>query len=76
MSFAFACGTRRLSPGPTAGTLARNMEAEPKARILVVDDTAENLEVLVGILRAHGFLLNLARNGRQALDIARRTAPT
>lgn len=51
------------------------MEAEPKARILVVDDTAENLEVLVGILRAHGFLLNLARNGRQALDIARRTAP-
>ncbi len=51
------------------------MTPEPRARILIVDDTAENLQVLSGILRTGGFQLSVARNGRQALDLARRTAP-
>lgn len=51
------------------------MTPEPTARILIVDDTAENLQVLAGILRAGHFHLNVARNGRQALELARTVAP-
>jgi len=51
------------------------MTPERTARILIVDDTAENLQVLAGILRAEHFQLNIARNGRQALEIAGSAAP-
>ena len=51
------------------------MTPGPASRILIVDDTVENLQVLAGILRARGYPLNLARNGRQALEIARQAAP-
>ncbi len=51
------------------------MTPSPMSRILIVDDTVENIQMLAGILRARGYPLNVARNGRQALEIARQTAP-
>lgn len=51
------------------------MVRSPAARVLIVDDTPENLRVLSEILRAAGHALNVARDGRQALEIARRVSP-
>jgi DNA-binding response OmpR family regulator len=43
--------------------------------ILVVDDTPMNLQVLVGILEGSEYRILAARNGRVALEIARRVQP-
>jgi two-component system, sensor histidine kinase and response regulator len=43
-------------------------QSSRNACILIVDDTVENIQVLGGILRESGFEINVARNGRQALD--------
>jgi sigma-B regulation protein RsbU (phosphoserine phosphatase) len=43
--------------------------------ILVVDDTPMNLQVLVRILEGSGYRILAARNGRAALEIARRVQP-
>lgn len=43
--------------------------------ILVVDDTPLNLQVLVRILEGSGYRILVARDGRTALDIARRARP-
>ena len=45
------------------------------ARVLLVDDQRENLDVLVGILRPESYNLRVALNGAVALDLARRFAP-
>jgi two-component system, NtrC family, sensor kinase len=42
-----------------------------KANILVVDDTPANLRLLVGILTEQGYVVRPARDGHQALSIAR-----
>ena len=44
-------------------------------RVLVVDDHEENLYLLDALLQGHGYQVELARNGNEALDIARREAP-
>lgn len=44
-------------------------------RILVVDDTTENLQVIGAILRKSGYQLSIAKAGQQGLDIAARTPP-
>lgn len=44
-------------------------------RLLAIDDTAENLQVVSAILRGAGYAVSVARSGEQGLDIARRTAP-
>jgi sigma-B regulation protein RsbU (phosphoserine phosphatase) len=54
--------------------LPRN-EALDAPTILVVDDTPMNLSVLVRILEGSGYRILVARNGRAALEIARRTRP-
>lgn len=54
--------------------LPRNEWLAPPT-ILVVDDTPTNLSVLVGILEGSGYRILVARNGRAALEIARRTRP-
>jgi sigma-B regulation protein RsbU (phosphoserine phosphatase) len=43
--------------------------------ILVVDDSPVNLRLVVRTLEGRGYRLLAARNGRTALDIARRTHP-
>ena len=42
---------------------------EQQAQILIVDDTAENVDVLAGILREH-YKIKVALNGPKALKIA------
>lgn len=44
-------------------------------RILVVDDVLKNIQVIGQLLREKGFLVSVAQNGRQALDIARKNIP-
>lgn len=43
--------------------------------ILLVDDTPENLQVLVDVLRPLGHKLLIAKNGASALALAKRSAP-
>ncbi|EDN71372.1 two-component hybrid sensor and regulator [Beggiatoa sp. PS] len=43
--------------------------------ILVVDDLADNLRVLIGILSQQGYKVRPARNGQQALLMARTSPP-
>jgi putative two-component system response regulator len=45
------------------------MTMNEQATILLVDDTPENIDVLVGILKPH-YQLKVARNGEMALKIA------
>ena len=45
-----------------------------RATVLVVDDTAENIDVLFGILKEH-YKVRAARNGEKALKIANSDSP-
>ena len=47
----------------------------PGATILVVDDSPVNLRLVVRTLEGRGYRLLAAKNGRAALDIARRVHP-
>jgi len=44
-------------------------------RILVVDDTPANLQILADILKGRGYLLSIATTGKQALDVLGRVRP-
>ncbi|MBT3450229.1 MAG: hybrid sensor histidine kinase/response regulator [Bacteroidetes Order II. Incertae sedis bacterium] len=44
-------------------------------RILIVDDTPENIQVLGAQLRKQEYMINVAQNGQQALDVAAKTKP-
>jgi len=44
-------------------------------RILIVDDEPTNLELLAAVLTGHGYQINVARSGQQALDTAIQVAP-
>src|SRR3954466_4262606 len=57
-----------LRPAPPAS-------AAPPSTILVVDDNPVNLQVLVRTLDGRGHRILAARNGRAALEIARRVQP-
>lgn len=46
-----------------------------KKRILVVDDTQENIQVLGAVLKQQGFLINVAMNGRQAIEKVHQVRP-
>src|SRR3954464_15357943 len=48
---------------------------EDDNRILLVDDDATNLDVLRQTLDGHGYRLYVARNGEDAIRIARRARP-
>jgi len=49
--------------------------AEPSASILVVDDTAANLQVLAGMLKDRGYKVRPVPSGKLALLAARRNPP-
>ena len=52
------------------------MNFEPKkARILIVDDTLQNIQVLGTTLKKQGYQLNAAQNGKQALAQTDKTRP-
>lgn len=44
-------------------------------RILVVDDSPENIQMLVGVLKEKGYQLSIATNGLQALDVLGKIRP-
>ncbi len=44
-------------------------------RILVVDDTPANIQVLAGTLRDKGYQISVATNGKQALEVVERMQP-
>lgn len=44
-------------------------------RILVVDDTPENIQVIGTVLRQKGFLISIAQSGREALAIVEQELP-
>ena len=44
-------------------------------RILIADDLQKNIQVIGTILRKEGFQINVAANGKQALDLAEKTVP-
>ena len=44
-------------------------EETGKSRILVVDDTLKNIQVLGTILRKQGYQINIAKSGLQALEV-------
>lgn len=45
------------------------------ARVLLVDDTEANLEVLYALLENEGYNISMAANGQVALKIAGRVRP-
>jgi DNA-binding response OmpR family regulator len=46
-----------------------------KSRILIVDDTVKNIQVLGTVLKTEGYQLNVAQNGLQALDVVTKVKP-
>jgi DNA-binding response OmpR family regulator len=47
----------------------------PTERILIVDDTQQNIQVLGTILKEASYRITVARNGQEALDSARKVRP-
>src|SRR3954471_9190093 len=44
-------------------------------RILIVDDTPANIQMLMAILKKEGYQLSAATNGRQALEVIEKVSP-
>jgi formate hydrogenlyase transcriptional activator len=51
------------------------MSQHAKANILLVDDTPENLTLLIGLLKGEDYLIHAAPSGPRALATAHRIAP-
>src|SRR5215204_1963638 len=51
------------------------MSSERSPRVLVVEDSPTQAEVLRFFLEDAGFTVEVASNGREALDVLRRSAP-
>ncbi len=52
-----------------------NKHVPSQSRILIVDDTMQNIQVLGTILKQEGYQINVAQNGVQALAMARKVPP-
>ncbi|MCP4751493.1 MAG: hybrid sensor histidine kinase/response regulator [Proteobacteria bacterium] len=48
---------------------------DKKGRILIVDDTQQNVQVLGTMLRQRDYRINVAQNGLQALETVKKIAP-
>jgi two-component system OmpR family response regulator len=65
----------RWENGQMTGAERAGADAPPEARLLVVDDEPNILELLATSLRFAGFEVATATNGREALSAARRQRP-
>lgn len=71
-----------MAPGRTVGaetveiqhTMAENSPGAA-ARVLVVEDAPEYVDLIVPLLRREGHLVSVARDGDDAITVARATAP-
>ena len=52
-----------------------SLAQSPASRILVVDDTAANIQTLTATLKQAGYQVSVATNGKQALDVLARVTP-
>src|SRR5205085_11615507 len=64
--------TLYLPPAQPAGAEAPETEAQTMGRVLVVEDEPEVLDVTVEMLRALGYEVLTAPDGRSALEVLRR----
>lgn len=60
-------------PSPLAAGSEAQQPEHPLARILVAEDSPVNREVAVGMLEILGYQVEMAENGRQALELAVRS---
>ena len=78
-AFSQVTSSGRADPGETilgmSATQGAGERAQPEARLLVVDDEPNILELLATSLRFAGFEVATATNGREALAEARRSRP-
>ncbi len=51
------------------------MSEHKDSRILIVDDTVKNIQVLGTVLKDQGYQINVAQNGVQALEIVQKVTP-
>ena len=65
---------KRTEENRNRGNGYRALFTAPDARILVVDDTAVNLVVVKGLLKATGINIDTASSGREALAKSEKTA--
>ena len=49
--------------------------AHAESRILIVEDAPANIQALTAVLRDEGYLLHVATNGRQALEVLGKVRP-
>jgi adenylate cyclase len=49
--------------------------SSPSSRILIVEDTPANIQVLTATLKERGYQISVATNGRQALEVVARVRP-
>lgn len=61
--------------GMTNGSEAQSSEAVPMARILVVDDNQDNIEIIATRLRFRGYEIIEAGTGMQALELIHQNPP-
>lgn len=55
--------------------MGENVEARKGERILIVDDTLQNIQVLGTVLREQNYQINVAQNGIQALEMVEKVEP-
>ena len=61
------------APLPTRHTVRKHLKpCDTKVRILLVEDNATNQQVAVGILEKFGMEVEIARNGKEAVEAVRR----
>ncbi len=54
---------------------SQNTAQNTENRILVVDDTPSNIQMLAAVLKDNGYHVSVATNGRQALEVIGRVRP-
>ena len=57
------------------GKRKKKAERKGQARILVVEDRADNLTLIQEVLNTKGYTIYTAKNGREAIDIAGKEIP-
>lgn len=50
-------------------------DKESGSRVLIVDDTPKNIQVLGTVLKKENYQINVAQNGLQALDVVQKVKP-
>ena len=73
ITYALSTGTLVREPHPS--NLLRVANADPRKTVLVVDDDLDLRQTLREVLQDEGYTVDTAANGREALDVLRRSNP-